>query len=106
MEYKVIWSDFSEKQIDDIFDYYLQKTGSNKVAKNIITKILLAPNSLKAHPRIGQKELALEARKIEYRYIVESNYKIIYSVDDENYLIKIADVFDTRQNPTKIKRNK
>jgi mRNA-degrading endonuclease RelE of RelBE toxin-antitoxin system len=41
-----------------------------------------------------------------YRYIVCGNYKIIYSVDIEEQLIKIADVFDTRQNPIKIKRNK
>ena len=34
------------------------------------------------------------------------NYKIIYSVDIELKLIKVADVFDTRQNPIKIKRNK
>ena len=41
-----------------------------------------------------------------YRYIVCDNYKIIYSVNIELKLIKIADVFDTRQNPIKIKRIK
>jgi len=55
---------------------------------------------------MGQTEFLLENRIIKYHYLVESNYKIIYSVDEENQLIKIADVFDTRQNPKKIDREK
>lgn len=51
-----------------------------------------------------QIEDLLIDRKDGYRYIVCGNYKIIYSVDIELKLIKIADVFDTRQNPIKIKR--
>jgi len=71
-----------------------------------VTKILAAPDKLIHGPRIGQRELLLEDRPIEYYYIVESNYKIIYSIDDGDFLIKIVDVFDTRQNPDKIERMK
>lgn len=106
MEYQIIWSEFSEQQIDEIFDYYEQQSKSYDVALNIITKILLAPDILIHHPKIGQKESSLANRNIEYHYIVESNYKIIYSIDDENKLIKVTDVFDTRQNPDKIERKK
>ena len=106
MKYKVIWSEFSEQQIDDIFNYYKEKTKSYNVALKIITQILLAPEKLTDNPRMGQQEISLQNRKTEYRYIVESNYKIIYSIDDELELIKIADVFDTRQNPEKIEREK
>lgn len=53
-----------------------------------------------------QIEDLLIDREDDYRYIVCDNYKIIYSVDIELQLIKIADVFDTRQNPITIKRNK
>lgn len=106
MKYKIIWSEFSEKQIDDIFNYYELVSGSYSVALKIVTRILLAPDKLVDNPRIDQTESSLKDRAIQYHYIVESNYKIIYSVDDENYLIKIADVFDTRQNPEKIHREK
>jgi len=106
VEYKVIWSAFSEQQIDNIFHYYEQKSKSYRVALKIVTEILLAPDRLKYNPRIGQKELSLANRKIAYRYIIESNYKIIYSIDDDNKFIQISDVFDTRQNPKKIKRKK
>jgi len=106
VKYKVIWSEFSEKQIDDIFNYYQQSSKSYRVALKIVTKILLAPDQLIYNPKIGQREFLLENREVEYHYIVESNYKIIYSIDEENGYIRIADVFDTRQNPEKIDREK
>lgn len=106
MKYKVIWSEFSEQQIDEIFYYYEQKSKSNTIALKIVTEILLAPDILIYNPRLGQREYLLENRSIEYFYIIVSNYKIIYSIDDEKHQIKIADVFDTRQNPDKIERKK
>ena len=105
MKYKIVWSAFSEKQIDDIFNYYTQKATS-KVALDIVTKILLAPDILINNPKIGQKEHTLQQRLITYHYILALNYKIIYSIDHDEMLIKIADVFDTRQNPNKIEREK
>jgi len=57
-------------------------------------------------PQIGQEEELLKQRDVNYRYLVFKNYKLIYSVDTENGFIKISDVFDTRQNPPKLKRKK
>ncbi len=106
MKYKVVWSKFSEEKIDEIFEFYHDLSKSYDVALNIVTKILLAPDILIDNPRIGQKEQSLENRIIEYHYLVESNCKIIYSIDDKRKLVKIADVFDTRQDPVKIERKK
>jgi len=69
-----------------------------------IQKLLSETIILENTPFIGQIENLLTDRKIVYRYLICTNYKIIYSVDEKDYLIKIADVFDTRQNPIKIKR--
>ena len=106
MNYKIVWSKFAEQQIDDIFEYYEKKTKSYNVALNIVTRILLAPEILIDNPKIGQRETSLKNRKTEYHYLVESNYKIIYSIDEITKSVKIADVFDTRQNPLKIEREK
>ncbi|GGG44174.1 hypothetical protein GCM10010976_14710 [Bizionia arctica] len=61
---------------------------------------------MKKTPHIGQEEELLQQRIIHYRYLVFKNYKLIYSVDTENGFIKIADIFDTSQNPPKLKRTK
>lgn len=53
---------------------------------------------------ISKEEELLKEPKTKYRYIICSNYKIIYSVDTKNGFFKIADVFDTRQYPLKMKQ--
>lgn len=105
MRFKIIWSDFAESQLDKIFEYYLENA-NYKVAKTVIVKIINEPGKLLFNPEIGQKEELLKVRNEDYRYLICDNYKIIYSVDEIQFLIKIANVFDTRQNPKKIKKSK
>ncbi|SFC14557.1 Plasmid stabilization system protein ParE [Zunongwangia mangrovi] len=102
---RVIWSSFAENQLDEIFEYYKANAGKN-VATKLVRKIILESEKLKNSPFIGQKESRLANKKIVYRYLVYKSYKIIYSVSEKEDLIKIADIFDTRQYPSKIKRKK
>jgi toxin ParE1/3/4 len=101
MELKVFWTETAIEQLENIFDYYKFKA-SVKTAQNIVTRLVDRTIQLENQPLSGQIEDLLKKRKKEYRYIVEDNYKIIYWLDD-NY-IKIATVFDTRQNPEKLKK--
>jgi len=105
MSYQVIWSNQSENQLDSIFDYYL-KHSTLKIARKIINEIIDEPNKLVKNLEIGQIEMLLKGRKNEYRYLICNNYKIIYSLDKSTKLIKISDVFDTRQHPKKMNRIK
>lgn len=105
MALKIIWSEFAEIQLQEIYEYY-EKKANAQIAKKLLRGIIKESNKLIKTPLIGQKEELLEQREVLYRYIIYQNYKIIYSVDTENRFIKIADVFDTRQNPTKLKRKK
>lgn len=59
MKYEIIWSEFSEENIDEIFEFYLQKSKSYEVALNVVTRILLAPDVLIENPRVGQEEVLL-----------------------------------------------
>eukprot|EP01093_Parvamoeba_rugata_P012081 TRINITY_DN3463_c0_g4_i1.p1 TRINITY_DN3463_c0_g4~~TRINITY_DN3463_c0_g4_i1.p1 ORF type:complete len:106 (+),score=13.01 TRINITY_DN3463_c0_g4_i1:443-760(+) len=105
MTLKIIWSEFAETQLDEIYKYY-EKKASPQIAKKLLKGIINEPKKLIKTPLIGQEEELLKQREIHYRYLIFKNYKLIYSVDMENGFIKIADVFDTRQNPPKIKRTK
>lgn len=102
---KIIWSAFAETQLDDIYTYY-KKKASPRIAEKLVTGIINESKKLAKTPHIGQVEKLLKQRKIQYRYLVFKNYKLIYSVDFENRCIKIVDVFDTRQNPPKLTRTK
>jgi plasmid stabilization system protein ParE len=103
--FEIIWSDQAEIELDKIFEYY-SESASIFVAKDILKQIIEEPNRLILSPEISQREDLLLDRENEYRYLVCKNYKLIYSIDMKAKLIKIADVFDTRQNPSKIKRTK
>ena len=102
---KIIQSEFAEKQLDKIYTYY-EKKANVETARELVKGIVNEPQKLIKSPFIGQVEDLLKHRKTEYRYLIFKNYKLIYSVNTENRFIMIADVFDTRQNPPKIKRTK
>ena len=105
MEYEIVWSKFAESEIDNIYKYYADKA-TEQIALNIIIGIVHSADVLKTSHFIGQTEELLEDRDLDYRYLVHNNYKLIYTVDTKEKLVKISDVFDTRQNPIKLKINK
>jgi toxin ParE1/3/4 len=100
MEIKIEWSKLSEVQLKDIYDYYSLEA-SPRIAKRIINKIVARVEILFKNPLAGAKEELLADYPEEFRYLVEGNYKIIYWKEKE--LITIALVFDSRQNPEKMK---
>lgn len=64
-------------------------------------KILAKADKLLANPGLGQKEEYLDHLDLSYRRVIEGHYKIIYRVEGE--LIYITDIFDSRQDPAKMK---
>jgi len=99
MEIKIQWSDLAAKQLTEIYEYYALKA-SPELAMKIITRITERVNILYGNPLAGQVEELLLHYPEEFRYLVESHYKIIYW--QERNVITIAMVFDSRQNPLKI----
>jgi plasmid stabilization system protein ParE len=105
MELEIYWTDFSKKELKNIFIYYKEKASLN-VAKTLVIGITTEVKKLKKQPIIGQKEELLESDPRDFRYLVSTNYKIIYWINLEKNRIEIFDVFDTRQSPIKMKRTK
>jgi plasmid stabilization system protein ParE len=103
MVMKLEWSPRAEKDTKRIFDYIKSHAGET-IARKIVGKIQSRPNLLKSHPRGGQREFSLEGLPVEYRKLVVGNYKIIYFIDDPGSTVVIATVFDTRQNPIKLRQ--
>jgi mRNA-degrading endonuclease RelE of RelBE toxin-antitoxin system len=53
------------------------------------------------NPFIGQQEEYLAHLNKGHRRLIEGNYKIIYRVQDD--VIYVTDIFDSRQDPAKMK---
>lgn len=105
MELKIYWTDFSKTELRKVFSYYKENVNLT-VARSLILGIENKTTILKTRPNIGQKEELLKKRKQEFRYLVFKNYKIIYWVNYVENRVEISDVFDTRQNPTKMQKIK
>ncbi|HLZ16960.1 MAG TPA: type II toxin-antitoxin system RelE/ParE family toxin [Cyclobacteriaceae bacterium] len=67
----------------------------------IRNRILSKADMLLTTPYLGQQEEYLEHLGKGHRRLIEGNYKIIYRVQGEN--IYITDIFDSRQDPAKMK---
>ena len=102
---KIFWTSFAKRELRNIFEYY-KINASSKIAKNLVTQIVEQTKILDFQNKIGQKEEFLSDRKENFRYLVHKNYKIIYWFNEQKNRIEIVDIFDTRQNPTKIEREK
>ncbi|MDP5199510.1 type II toxin-antitoxin system RelE/ParE family toxin [Flavobacterium sp. DG2-3] len=105
MGLKIFWTDFAKKELRNIFDYYKREASLN-VARNLVSGITKETVKLISHLEIGQEEELLINNPNGIRYLIYKNYKIIYWINVEKNTIEILDVFDTRQNPEKIYRNK
>lgn len=101
----IYWTDFSEKELQNIFSYYQEKA-SIRVANEITEGIVNETNILESNPYIGQIEESLRDRTKDFRHLIHNNYKIIYWINLDKNQIEIWDIFDCRQEPLKIKRTK
>jgi len=100
MEVKVIWSKRAIKGLTKIFEYYSQEA-SLSVAQKLVKALVDSTIQLKQFPQSGSEEQLLKGNQKEYRYIIIGNYKILYYLKPNQIII--SNVFDCRQNPTKIK---
>ena len=77
MNNKIVWTEFAISELRTIHHYY-KINATTQVAEKIKSSIFEAVKNLQKQALIGQVEENLISLKKEHRYIVESNYKIIY----------------------------
>lgn len=92
----------AKNELKNIFNYYRKKV-SVEIAKKIIRQLIEKANKLKNFPESGAIEVLLHERP--QQFIVITNYKIIYWINEAESRIEVVDIFDTRQTPDKIDRN-
>lgn len=98
---QVIWS--TEALVDLETIYYFLAEKSEQAAQRITENILARIEQIETFPESGAIQETLKSTGIEYRYLVEGSYKIIYSYHAERQVSYIETVFDTRYNPEKLR---
>lgn len=95
--YKVNWSDTAKTDLKDIYNFMKQK--SVQGARNVVLDIRKASKSLHFSEQTQVEEYLPVCRRIVVR-----NYKILYTVDQTKKSLNIVRIFDTRQNPSSMKK--
>jgi toxin ParE1/3/4 len=98
---QVIWSDEALNDLETIYDFLAEK--SQPAAQRITESIMGRAKQLETFPESGPKQETIKASVKEYRYLVEGNYKIIYSHQEESHVVHIEIIFDARQDPEKLR---
>jgi plasmid stabilization system protein ParE len=94
-------SDEALNDLETIYDFLAEK--SQSAAQRTIESLLSRSKQLESFPESGVKQEIIEPGSNEYRYLVEGNYKVIYSYQQEYQVVHIAVIFDTRYNPEELR---
>jgi plasmid stabilization system protein ParE len=97
---KLVYTEQAITSLQECLDFFPPEVTPEKV-NEIRDRILAKADKLLESPYIGQQEEYLEHLGQSHRRIIEGNYKVIYKVEGETIII--TDIFDTRQDPAKMK---
>ncbi|MCB0520776.1 MAG: type II toxin-antitoxin system RelE/ParE family toxin [Lewinellaceae bacterium] len=99
-EYQVTWNPEAVEMLDKVF-HFLSATQSDSEARKIKKDLIMLAYSLRTLPRRFPKERLLENSALEFRSAILGHFKLIFHPGVDQVII--LGVFDTRQNPGKIK---
>jgi toxin ParE1/3/4 len=97
---KIKYTEQSLISLQESLEFISKEVSLEKLIE-IRDQILNSTDILIQHPKLGKKEEYLEHLKLGHRRIIGGHYKVIYRVEKE--IIYITDIFDTRQDPNKMK---
>ncbi len=97
MAFKIIWSEKAQLDRYKILQFWIDKNKSNLYAVKLNEIFNERIELLAFYPNLGKKT---DLRYI--RALIVRNYFIFYKIIDK--VIVIVSIFDTRQNPRKIRK--
>jgi len=97
---KLVYTEQAVASLQECLDFLSLEIPAEKI-NEIRDRILDKADKLLTNSSIGQQEEYLEHLGQSHRRIIEGHYKIIYRIERE--IIYITDIFDSRQDPAKMK---
>ena len=98
---KVVYTQQALQSLQEVLDFLTEREVLADQIMAIRDRILDKADSLADSPWKGQQEDYLTPLGKDHRRIIEGYYKIIYRVEEP--IIYITDIFDSRQDPDKMK---
>ena len=100
-DYSIFWTDRAYESLRQVHDFLLKSSPTG--AKQVVQELVKHSQTLKNLPRRQPVEPVLETAPVEYRFLIKWHYKIIYTILEEEQMVLIVLVFDSRRDPAKLK---
>ena len=100
-KYTIVWSLQARTSLKEIHEFVNLNSASG--ALKVISKIFDTGEKLKHFPNGHPVDTRLMNESVVYRFIPIWSYQIIFTVDEKKDRVIIVQVFDSRQNPDKLK---
>ncbi|MDX2002122.1 MAG: type II toxin-antitoxin system RelE/ParE family toxin [Chitinophagales bacterium] len=97
---KIVFTLQALLSFQEALEFLAIKVSPDKLAE-IEAALFLAVESLNINPLKGQEEDYLKDFGLGHRRLISGHFKIIYRVEGQT--IYITDIFDSRQDPAKMK---
>ena len=99
---RLVFTEQAQQSMNNSFLFLLdeQRVPSQKIDE-FRDNLKLAIKRLLKNPYLGQRETRLQYLNKDHRRLIEGYFKIIYFIKDDS--IYITDIFDSRQDPKKMK---
>ena len=99
---RLVFTEQAQQSMNNSFLFLLEEQGvpSQKIDE-FRDNLKLAIKQLLKNPYLGQRETRLQYLNKDHRRLIEGYFKIIYFIKDDS--IYITDIFDSRQDPKKMK---
>ncbi len=98
---KLVYTEQAIGSLNETLEFIAPMVSYEKLIE-IRNRILDRGDTLILQPLSGQKEPLLEPMGLGHRRLIEGHFKIIYRIEGE--YIYITDIFDSRQDPDKMKK--
>lgn len=102
VKYKVVVTPRAQSSLRRITTY-LKETVSNEVATKVRRGITESIKSLATLPHSHEVEHDISDEIIVFRRILKWDYRIIYSVDDDEIIVSVVEITHNAQDPERLK---
>ena len=98
MDYKIEYTTTALKSLENIYDYISKVLFNSIAAENIVIGIFDAINNLKSFPKMFPIVEFNVSKKTPVRIAIYKNYKILYSIFEDDNVVVIYDIINSKQN--------
>jgi plasmid stabilization system protein ParE len=96
---QIEWSDEVIQRANEIIAYY-ESEGFIQAADNFRLALIKTVNKIAKMPSAGMPSPSIDGVRSRH---IDSNRRVFYEFDETNDTLRMLDIFDLRQNPSKRK---